>query len=117
MRRDPPAVLLQRYRYDAWAVLFWLALVVTGYLAWGARVSAHDPAWLYVDNVWWRRTGTVLAWRVDEATVIHTLEGRAIAEAGDWIVQGAAGERWPVKPGQFTQGHAAVQGETTAPEA
>lgn len=33
--------------------------------------------------------------------VIHTLEGEMVAEAGDYIVTGIKGERYPVKPDIF----------------
>ena len=38
----------------AWAVPAILAIVITGYLGWGAWESAHDPSWLYLDQEWWR---------------------------------------------------------------
>lgn len=44
----------------------------------------------------WQRIGTVRAWSVDEPTTVHTMEGKAVAQAGDWIVQGPGGERWPI---------------------
>jgi hypothetical protein len=59
----------------------------------------------------------VLAWQADETTVVRTMEGKAAAAAGDWIVQGSAGERWPVKhdlvrpgirPGPARGGHAGL---------
>jgi hypothetical protein len=53
----------------------------------------------------WRRTGTVRAWPVGETTVVRTIEGRAVARPGDWIVQGPRGERWPVTEGQFARGY------------
>jgi Trk K+ transport system NAD-binding subunit len=49
----------------------------------------------------WRRTGSYLAWQVDEARVLQTIEGRAVAQAGDWVVEGYGGERWPVSDDQF----------------
>jgi hypothetical protein len=49
----------------------------------------------------WRRTGTYQAWQVDEAQVLQTMEGRAVAQAGDWVVEGYGGERWPVSDEQF----------------
>jgi hypothetical protein len=63
-------------------------------------VVTHEP--LGGDR--WRRVGTVRAWRVSDATVVRTLEGRAVAAAGDWIVQGPGGERWPVTDEQFSRG-------------
>jgi len=46
-----------------WVVPAVLGAVVTGYLAWGAWVSAADRQWLYRDQAWWRvclRPGNVL---------------------------------------------------------
>jgi hypothetical protein len=67
--------------------------------------ASHEP----LGGGRWQRTGTVLAWQADEATVVRTMEGKTAAAAGDWIVQGSAGERWPVKYDQFIQGYAPVQ--------
>ena len=39
----------------------------------------------------WLRTGTFRAWQVSEALVLRTREGRARAQPGDWVVEGAAG--------------------------
>ena len=44
-----------------WVAPAVLGAVVTGYLAWGAWVSAADRQWLYRDQAWWRvflRPGT-----------------------------------------------------------
>jgi hypothetical protein len=49
----------------------------------------------------WRRTGTYSAWQVTEQLVLRTMEGRAIAQAGDWVVEGHRGQRWPVTDEQF----------------
>jgi TrkA-N domain len=53
----------------------------------------------------WARTGQVRAWQVSEPTTVRTLEGRVTAAAGDWIVQGPGGERWPVPAALFDCGH------------
>jgi hypothetical protein len=29
------------------------------------------------------------------------MEGKAVAQAGDWVVEGHGGERWPVTDEQF----------------
>jgi Trk K+ transport system NAD-binding subunit len=58
-----------------------------------------------LDDDRWRRTGTVRAWRVSEVTVLRTIEGKAMARPGDWIVQGPRGERWPVTDQQFMRGY------------
>jgi hypothetical protein len=49
----------------------------------------------------WRRTGIFRAWQVSEALVLRTIEGRAVAGPGDWVVEGYRGERWPVSDRQF----------------
>jgi len=67
-----------------------------------------------VDGHRWARTGEVRAWRVGEPTTVVTLEGPATAAAGDWIVQGPGGERWPVPAGQFERSHVACPGEPQA---
>lgn len=40
---------------------------------------------------------------VQEWLAIHTLEGRMIAAAGDWIIRGVKGEIYPCKPDIFTE--------------
>jgi hypothetical protein len=59
--------------------------------------ASHEP----LDGDLWRRTGTFRAWRASEEVVLRTLEGRAVARAGDWIVESPGGERWPVTDRQF----------------
>jgi hypothetical protein len=49
----------------------------------------------------WQRTGTFRAWQVSETVVLRTMEGRAVAQPGDWVVEGSRGERWPVTDSQF----------------
>jgi hypothetical protein len=59
--------------------------------------TSHEP----LDGVRWRRTGSYSAWQVTEELVLRTMEGRAIARAGDWVVEGHRGQRWPVTDEQF----------------
>lgn len=49
----------------------------------------------------YRRSGTVLARRTTGQETVSTLEGDVVANAGDWVVQGAQGEQWPVPDPQF----------------
>jgi len=67
------------------------------------RVS-HEP----LGRGRWRRTGVYRAWQVGEELVLRTLEGRAVAEPGDWVVEGRDGERWPVSDAQFRRTYQAV---------
>jgi hypothetical protein len=53
----------------------------------------------------WQRTGVFRAWMAGDEQVVRTFEGRAVARAGDWIVEGSAGERWPVADEQFRRGY------------
>ena len=55
----------------------------------------------------YRRTGAFRAWQADEAQVLRTMEGRAVAYPGDWIVEGPGGERWPVTGAQFQRSYRA----------
>jgi hypothetical protein len=70
------------------------------------RVS-HEPA----GSGRWRRTGIYRAWQVSEERVLRTLEGRAVAQPGDWVVEGRRGERWPVSDAQFRRTYRAIASE------
>jgi hypothetical protein len=59
--------------------------------------SSHEP----LGGEVWRRTGTYRAWQVREDFILRTMEGKAIARPGDWVVEGFRGERWPVADDQF----------------
>ena len=59
--------------------------------------KSHEP----LDGELWRRVGMFSAWRTSETLVIRTKEGRATAHPGDWVVEGALGERWPISDEQF----------------
>jgi hypothetical protein len=59
--------------------------------------SSHEP----LGGEVWRRTGTYRAWQVREDFILRTMEGKAIARPGDWVVEGFRGERWPVTDDQF----------------
>lgn len=43
----------------------------------------------------------VEAYQTDKKVVIKTLEGNMTANAGDWILTGIDGEKWPVKDSIF----------------
>lgn len=69
---------------------------------------SHEP----VSGDRWRRIGIFRAWQVGETQVLRTLEGRATADPGDWIVEGHRGERWPVRDSQFWHSYAPCQAQT-----
>jgi hypothetical protein len=59
--------------------------------------QSHEP----LGGELWRRVGMFSAWRAREQLVIRTKEGQATAHPGDWVVEGALGERWPITDKQF----------------
>jgi hypothetical protein len=69
--------------------------------------ASHEP----LGGERWRRTGTYRAWQVSDERVLRTLEGRAVAQPGDWVVEGRGGERWPVSDAQFRRTYRAIAGE------
>ncbi len=63
--------------------------------------QSHEP----LGGEVWRRTGTFRAWQASDLLVLRTMEGRAIARRGDWVVEGRRGERWPVTDNQFRRSY------------
>jgi hypothetical protein len=72
-------------------------------------MAARDRPFTSVRD-FWLRTGNYRAWQVSQAVVLRTREGRATALPGDWVVEGARGERWPVTDDQFRRSYAAPAG-------
>lgn len=68
-------------------------------------LSSHEP----LGGEIWRRTGTYRAWQVTEHFTLRTMEGKAIARPGDWVVEGFRGERWPVADDQFRRTYRLVR--------
>ena len=66
--------------------------------------SSHEP----LGGEAWRRIGTYRAWQVSERCILRTMEGKAIARPGDWVVEGFRGERWPVADEQFRRTYRAA---------
>ena len=46
---------------------------------------------------------------ISNAVVIHTLEGTLVAQVGDWIIRGVAGEHYPCKPDIFAATYEPVE--------
>lgn len=59
------------------------------------RQASGQPARQY------HKVATVLAVQMAAAFEVETLEGTMHGEAGDYLCQGAAGDRWPVKRAIF----------------
>jgi hypothetical protein len=81
---------------------------------WGDERTVRDAEFVvsheHAGGGRWRRTGTFRAWQVREPQVLRTIEGRAVAEAGDWVVEGLGGERWPVTDEQFRRTYRLANG-------
>lgn len=81
--------------------------------------SSHEP----LSDGRWRRVGSILAWQTRESVIVRTLEGRATASPGDWVVEGTSGERWPVTDDRFRatyrlrQDRPATDGQASTPAA
>ncbi|HEY0717216.1 MAG TPA: hypothetical protein VGD68_06330, partial [Streptosporangiaceae bacterium] len=85
---------------------------------WGDERTVRETEFLvsheHVGGERWRRTGTYRAWQVSEPHVLRTMEGQAVARAGDWVVEGRGGERWPVTDEQFRRTYRPARGQEPA---
>jgi hypothetical protein len=70
---------------------------------WSVRDEIFRSTHEQLDPTRWRRTGVVGARRAHAGESVDTLEGALVAQPGDWIVRGPAGELWPVRPETFHQ--------------
>ena len=51
---------------------------------------------------------------LEKSLVIQTLEGRMLADQGDWIIKGIKGEFYPCKPDIFEDTYELVEGTSKA---
>jgi hypothetical protein len=72
---------------------------------WSVAATLFESTYEKVGHKRYRRAGTVLARRANRRETVATWEGDAVAEIGDWIVQGSRGEQWPVPDGHFRTGY------------
>jgi hypothetical protein len=68
---------------------------------WSVRDDIFRATYEYVDGRSWRSTGFVMARPARPGETVDTLEGRAAAGVGAWIVRGEHGEQWPVSAEEF----------------
>ena len=57
----------------------------------------------------YRKTATAWAVQMTEDFTVETLEGTHQGRAGDWLAQGPAGERWPIKAEIFAATYVPVE--------
>ncbi len=56
------------------------------------------------DGRYRKRTDVIFhAFTLDRPALVHTLEGPQKAEPGDWLIEGATGELWPVPHAEAVQ--------------
>lgn len=58
----------------------------------------------------WRRTGDVRARPAAPGEVVESLEGRQTAKTGDWVIEGAQGERWVTSARHFEANYERLPG-------
>lgn len=80
--------------------------VQAGGESWSVRDGIFQNTYEHIDGRQWRRRGTVLARPAQYREIVDTLEGPTTAADGDWVVQGADGEQWPVPCDEFAQRYA-----------
>lgn len=68
---------------------------------WSADHRAFAAGHERIERDRYRRTGTVLARPAQLGEQIDTLEGPAVGQPGEWLVQGGLGERWLVPTARF----------------
>jgi len=75
---------------------------------WSADPAAFAASHEQLDKSRFRRRGTVLARPAHLGERIDTLEGQAMADPGDWLVEGDLQERWLVPGERFRDAYEAV---------
>ena len=75
---------------------------------WSADPAAFDAGHEQAGVGRYRRTGFVLARPAHLGERVETMEGPAVAEPGEWLVEGELHERWLVPGTRFTTAYEAV---------
>jgi hypothetical protein len=73
--------------------------------SWSVRAPEFEATYEAAGEGRWRRRGWVLAAQARHSMTIDTLEGRALANRGDWVVEGSGGERWVVPDDHFRRAY------------
>ena len=58
-----------------------------------------------------KRTVEIEAVQLTDETVVDTLEGKIVGHAGDWLITGVRGERYPCSPNVFKRTYEHVSGK------
>lgn len=68
---------------------------------WSVSNDVFRTSYRRVDKKSWAATGIVLVRPAQTGEIIDTLEGPERAGEGGWVIQGDAGEQWPVSQAKF----------------
>ncbi|WP_267618288.1 hypothetical protein [Gordonia bronchialis] len=74
--------------------------------------EVFDASYEQVGPGRYRRIGMFRARQATHEEVISTGEGNTTAHAGDWVVEGSAGEQWPVPSAKFDATYEEVLGKS-----
>jgi hypothetical protein len=69
---------------------------------WSVAPDAFQRTYEHIGGTRWRRIGEVKARPAVEGEVVESLEGPERARAGDWVMEGPAGERWVTSAEHFS---------------
>lgn len=76
-------------------------LITDGNSSWPVDAAIFAKTYQRVAGDRYIKVANVMAIQLDEPFVVITLEGRAEAVAGDYLVQGPEGEAWPIRQAEF----------------
>jgi hypothetical protein len=79
--------------------------------SWSVRGDIFTATYEHLDGNRWQRVGEVRARPARAAETVSTLEGPSVAAAGDWVMQGADGERWPISAQRFARDYQGPLGD------
>jgi hypothetical protein len=69
---------------------------------WSVAAEVFHTTHRHIAGNRWRRIGEVKARPAIEGEVVESLEGHECARAGDWVMEGPAGERWVTSAAYFS---------------
>lgn len=85
-------------------------LVSDGETDWSVAAQIFDDTYSGLGGGRYAKTAVVVARQLPAKAVIQTLEGPAVAEAGDWLVRNPGGDVWPVPHAEFDRRYAPLAG-------
>lgn len=86
----------------------WLVTDVQTGRTWSAAPDAFATSHELLEGDRYRRTGTVVARPAHLGERVESLEGPAVAQPGDWLVEGDLQERWLVPGTRFAEAYEAL---------